>query len=87
MTPERAAQIQAVLGASHTHVAEPALLGHLGRGADRRGILLALVERPLMRQQAFFHPHHEHDRKLEALDHVQRDQRRALAVFVVGVDV
>ena len=40
-----------------------------------------------MRQQPLLHADHENDRELEALDHVQRDQRDALAVLVVGVDI
>ena len=46
-----------------------------------------LLERALVRQQALLHSNHEHDRELQALDHVQSDQRHTLAVLVISVDI
>ena len=40
-----------------------------------------------MGKQALLHPQHEDDRELEALDHVQRDQRHPLGAIVHGVHV
>ena len=40
-----------------------------------------------MRQEPLFHPHEKDHGKLEPLDHVQSDQRHALAAVVHGVNV
>src|SRR4029077_13266948 len=84
---KRAAQVQTVLRARHSYIGEAALLGHPCRRAAGRRVLFPLVQRALVRQQALLHAYHEHDRELQALDHVQGDQSHALAVLVVGVDV
>ncbi len=87
VAPESAAEIKAIFRSGHSDVAEAALLGHLRGRADRGRVLLALVQRALVRQQPLLHADHEDNRKLQALDHVEGDQRRALAVLVVGVDI
>src|SRR5213594_2774915 len=53
--PKGTAQVQAVLGARYAHVSEPALFRHLRGGPNQRRVFLALIQRPLVGQQALFH--------------------------------
>src|SRR5262249_133341 len=49
--------------------------------------LSGVLECAAMGKQALLHDDHEHDRELEALDHVKRDQGDTFFVFRIGVDI
>ena len=65
ITPESPGHIQHVPRARNADIRQPTLFLHLG----------GVVERADMRQHAFLHARHEHDRVLEPLSRVQGDQR------------
>ena len=68
-------QVEAVLGAGHAHIRESPLL-----------LQLALVlQRAAVWQQPLLEADHEHDRELEPLGGVQRDQRHAIRPVLQGV--
>src|SRR5581483_7259351 len=91
------ARRRVLVGAAEEHAAarvrEEASI-HRARDADVAETALLLeprfaVERPRVREDAFLHPGEEHDRELEALHRVQRDERRRgrrLHPFVLAGD-
>jgi len=70
-------EVQAPHCPRHADVAEATLL------VDAAGLL----DGAQVRQQALFHPHHEDDRELQPLDHVQRDQGQPRLALVEAVDI
>jgi len=70
-------EVQSPHRPGHADVAEATLL------VDAAGLL----DGAQVRQQALFHPHHEDDRELQPLDHVQRDQGQPRLALVEAVDI
>ena len=66
---------QPALRAGDAHVREPALLLQLA----------LVVQRPVVREHALLEARDEHDRELEALRGVERDQRDRVLLALVGV--
>ena len=70
-------EVHAILRARDPHVGEPALLFDA----------LLVLERSVPGEHTLFHPRHEHDRELQSLHGVHRDERRRGLRLDVLVDV
>ncbi len=70
-------QVQALAGAGHPHVAEPALLLHAG----------LVLQRAEVGEHPLFHPHQEDDGKLQPLGAVDRHEDHGVRRVLIGIGV
>ena len=86
----RLARLRLAAECSHAAVAQVELAASAGNPHEKKSPFLfhivAILEHPLVRQQALFDADDENHRKLESLGRVQRHQGDCTGVFVPAVD-